>query len=288
METAAHTLEAFTASDGYRWQYRRYAPGGPPRARVVCLHGIQSHAGWYDGSCRRLAEEGFLVYFLDRRGAGVNTEARGDAPGFRRLLDDVAEFLRAPRPGEDGLPTFLVAISWGGKPAVALQKRHPGLTDALVLLCPGFRPRVSPSRRERLEILLSRLTRPRRLFPVPLSEAELFTANPVRQEYIRADPLALRHATARFFIESVRLDYYLRWARRHVRMPFLLMLAGHDRIIDNARTRRFADHFPALDRQVIEYPGAHHTLEFEPDPEPFLADLAGWLHRQADRHNVRG
>ncbi len=64
------------------------------RARVVCIHGIQSHGGWYEYSCRRLAEAGFEVFFLDRRGSGLNAQARGDAPNFRRrLIEDVAEFL---------------------------------------------------------------------------------------------------------------------------------------------------------------------------------------------------
>jgi alpha-beta hydrolase superfamily lysophospholipase len=279
--SAACTLETHTAGDGYRWQYRRYPPAGPPRARVVCIHGIQSHAGWYEHSCTRLAGAGFAVSFLDRRGSGVNREARGDAPGFRRLLDDVAEFLRAPRPGEAGLPTFLVAISWGGKLGAALQKRHPGLVDGLALLCPGFCPRVGPPRRQRLAILWARLWDPRRLFPIPLADPELFTATPRWQEFIRTDPLALREATARLLIESVRLDGYLRWARRHVRVPVLLLLAGHDRIIDNARTRNFAAHFPTADLEAIEYPGAHHTLEFEPDPGPFLGDLERWLGRKA-------
>lgn len=110
--TDACTLETFAAGDGYRWHYHRYSPAGPPRARVVCLHGIQSHAGWYGHTCRRLAAAGFAVSFLDRRGSGVNPEARGDTPGFRRLLDDIAEFLRAPFPDEAGRPTFLLAISW--------------------------------------------------------------------------------------------------------------------------------------------------------------------------------
>jgi alpha-beta hydrolase superfamily lysophospholipase len=278
-EPAAYTLETHTAGDGYRWNYRRYPPAGPARGRVVCVHGIQSHAGWYDHSCRRLAVAGYEVFFLDRRGSGANPEARGDAPGFRRLLDDIAEFLHQQRAESPGLPTVLLAISWGGKPAVALQKRHPGLVDGLTLLCPGFCPVVGPSRRQRLAILLARLTSPRRLFPVPLSDPELFTATPRWQEFIRTDPLSLRQATARFFIESVRLDGYLHWARKHVHIPVLLLLAGRDRIIDNVRTRRFLDHFPTPDKQIIEYPEAHHTLEFEPDPEPFLGDLLRWLDR---------
>jgi alpha-beta hydrolase superfamily lysophospholipase len=54
------------------------------------------------------------------------------------------------------------------------------------------------------------------------------------------------------------------------------MLAEHDRIIDNAKTRRFAEKFPGP-KEVIEYPGAHHTLEFEPDGHPFVGDLLRWM-----------
>lgn len=275
-----YLLKSYTASDGYRCQYREYPPSGSPRGRLVFVHGIQSHAGWYEYSCRGLSEEGFTVYFLDRRGSGTNQEARGDTPSFRRLLDDIAEFLRPLRQQGPTLPLFLAGISWGGKPVTALQRRHPGLVDALVLLCPGFRPQVRPSRKERLGILWSRLVSPRRLFPVPLSDPQLFTATPRWQEFIRTDPLSLREATARFFVESVRLDLYLRFAISYVHLPVLLLLAEHDRIIDNARTRSLVARFPSADKEVHQYAGAHHTLEFEPDPELFLADLLHWLERQ--------
>ena len=34
---------------------------------------------------------------------------------------------------------------------------------------------------------------------------------------------------------------------------------------------------------MTTYPGAHHTLEFEPPDHPWLADVLGWLERQAAR-----
>jgi alpha-beta hydrolase superfamily lysophospholipase len=272
-------VRTFTASDGYRWRYRCYEPPGgrAPRAHVVCLHGIQSHGGWYGYSCRRLSESGYLVSFLDRRGSGLNDEARGDAPGFRRLLDDVAEFLSHERGQVPSRRMFLLAISWGGKLAVALERSHPGLVDGLVLLCPGFFPRVRPSLRERLRIAWSFLTAPGRMFPIPLGDPELFTASPDWQEFLRKDPRALHEATARFLVHSVRLDRYVRGSPRFVRIPVLLMLAGQDRIIDNIRTRRFVETFATTDQQYRYDVEAHHTLEFEPQPHPFVDELLRWL-----------
>jgi len=305
----AYTIETHTASDGYRGRYRRYSPSPPtplpqgergeesplspwgrgvggeglPRAHVVCIHGIQSHGGWYEYSCARLAQAGFAVSFLDRRGAGMNEQDRGDAPGFRRLLDDLAEFLQQLKTQNAKRKTFLVAISWGGKLAAALQRRHPGLVDGLALLCPGFFAKVRPSLKQRLGIVWSRLVAPRRLFPIPLNDPELFTATPRWQQFIRDDPLGLREATARFLVESVRLDNYLRFVPKHVQAPVLLLLAEHDRIIHNAATRSYVEGFAATDKEIIEYPSAHHTLEFEPEPDRFINDLQRWLERQLEK-----
>jgi alpha-beta hydrolase superfamily lysophospholipase len=269
-------LEKFKVSDGYVFHYRRYASTVPEKARLVCLHGIQSHGGWYQNSCGRLAAAHYAVSFLDRRGSGLNDCYRGDTPGFRRLLDDVAEFVRAERPAPT-VPLFLLAISWGGKLAVALQRRHPGLVDGLVLLCPGLCPRVSPTLGERLAILRARFRSPLQEFPIPLDEPELFTNSPPWQQFIRNDPLALRRATARFMFASGGLDFYLALAPRHVHVPTLVMLAGQDRIVDNGRTRAYVSRFSTADKKIIEYPEAHHTLEFEPNPDPYLTDLVQWL-----------
>jgi alpha-beta hydrolase superfamily lysophospholipase len=279
--------ETFTASDGYRWQYRYYPAKSTAQATIVCLHGIQSHGGWYEHSCGRLAEAGFDVYFLDRRGSGLNQQDRGDAPSFRRLIDDVAEFLQSlagagNAPVRDRrLNVFVVGISWGGKLAVALQRRHPGLVDGLVLLCPGFQAKVRPLLLQRLAIVWSRLISPRRLFPIPLDDPELFTATPRWLQFLRDDPLSLHQATARLLIESVRLDGYLRLVPRSVHMPILVMLAEHDRIIDNNGARRFVARFASTDQEIIEYRGAHHTLEFEPDAEIHIHDLIGWLSKRS-------
>lgn len=272
-DAGTHTVQEHVASDGYRWRYRRYTPDVAPKAHVVCIHGIQSHGGWYTHSCEELCRAGYLVSFIDRRGSGLNEQARGDAPSFRRLLDDLAEFLRL----ETSLRQYLVAISWGGKLAAALQKRHPGLVHAVALLCPGFFAKVKPSLWTRLAIAFCRLVRPSKRFPIPLNEPDLFTAQPQWQQFIANDKLGLREATARLLVESVRLDAYRKVVPPHVTVPVLLMLAGQDRIIDNERTRRFVQTFASQDKRIIEYPEAHHTLEFEPDPGKFIGDLRGWL-----------
>lgn len=280
IEPGRLALGTFRASDGYALYFRRWSLDGRPRARVVFLHGLRSHGGWYGRSCTTLAAAGFEVFFLDRRGSGLNTARRGDGPGFRRLIDDVAEFLAGLRRERAWLPVFLGGISWGGKLAVALPYRRPGLLNGVMLLCPGLRPQVRPLLAQRVRIALARGMRPTKQFPIPLNEAELFTGSAEWRKFIDADRLGLRTATAQFLFASAGLDVYLRRAARRMSVPSLLMLAGRDRIIDNAATRRFVLSFPSRDNRVIEYPDSHHTLEFEPDGHPFVADLVRWLGRR--------
>lgn len=278
-EAASGSLHVFRASDGYPFYYRHYPPPGPPRARLVFVHGIRSHGGWYEPSCRRFAAAGFDVYFLDRRGSGLNTAHRGDAPNFRRLLDDVAEFVQHLREDRAWLPIVVGGISWGGKLAVGLPYRRPGLIDGLVLLCPGLVPKVAPPFARRVRIAVARVFRPWKFFPIPLNEPELFTASGPWQKYIDAEPHGLRLATARFLFSSFSLDIYLKRAARRVRVPTLLVLGGHDRIISNEQTRLFAGRFDTP-VSVIDYPGAHHTLEFEPGGHPWVADVSDWVGRR--------
>jgi alpha-beta hydrolase superfamily lysophospholipase len=280
-------LATFRASDGYTFYYRRWDPPGRPRARLVFLHGIRSHGGWYNQSCQQFVDAGYEVHFLDRRGSGLNSAHRGDCPSFRRLLDDVAEFLLDLRRIRAWLPVYVAGISWGGKLAVGLPYRRPGLLDGIILLCPGLRPKVAPPLARRLRIALASRLRPTRFFPVPLNEPELFTASPDWQKFIAEDRHAVREATARFLFASFGLDMYLRRAARRVRVPVLTLLASQDRIIDNAATRTFIASFPSRDNRVLDYPNSHHTLEFEPEDHPFVTDILRWLERQTARTTGR-
>ncbi len=275
-------LTLFCASDGYRFYTHRYRPAGAPLARVVVLHGIRSHAEWYAGSCRAFAERGFEVHFLDRRGSGWNTAHRGDCPNFRRLIDDVAEFILDLRRSRAGLPLFLVGISWGGKLAVALAARYPTILSGIALLCPGLKPAIRPPWATRLRIALASKLRPTNRFPIPLNDPELFTASPEWRRFVDGDRYGLCEATARFLFQSFRFDRFLKSEYRKVTCPVLLMLAGKDRILDNPATRKLLAKFThSRSIRIIDYPDAEHTLEFEEQGHPWLRDLLVWFSRSA-------
>jgi alpha-beta hydrolase superfamily lysophospholipase len=272
---AAPKITFYEAADGRRLALRFWEANPTPKAQVVFLHGITSHGGWYDRSCAHLASAGFGVHFLDRRGSGLNVDAPGDIESWNAWVDDVAAYLGRLR-GEQ--PLVLCGISWGGKLAAAVARRHPGLIQALGLICPGLYSPHEPGilKRVALATLVSQRRQQRRV-RIPLERPELFTDSPKWRDFIGHDPLTLRKVTWRFAREDRKLTTYARQAASYLHMPVLLMLAGRDRIVDNRRTRAFLSRTGARTRTLIEYPNAAHTLEFESDPEPYFADLEQWI-----------
>ena len=264
-------------SDGYEAYARCWMPS-EPRGAVLYLHGIQSHSQWFEASARQLAASGLAVLMPDRRGSGRNRTDRGHVRSAKRWLRDVAECCNVLHV-RTGLERFhLVGVSWGGKLALAAGCDLPHRVQSVTLIAPGLFPVVDLPVIEKLKVAWAALVARRRLFDIPLQDPALFTANPDRQAFIRNDALALKKVTAGFLMASNSLDGYLR--RRTVnecRIPLKLYLAGHDRIIDNARTRAFVRQLPWQRCEITEYADAHHTLEFEPDPSDFFDDLVAWL-----------
>jgi alpha-beta hydrolase superfamily lysophospholipase len=89
----------------------------------------------------------------------------------------------------------------------------------------------------------------------------------------------LRQITVRFARADRRLTKLARGSATFIHTPTLLMLGGRDQIVANRRTRSFLSRTPAVHKTLVEYPNAAHTLEFEPDPQAYFADLADWIGR---------
>lgn len=275
-------IEHIVASDGYPLSTRHWRPAQSPRGFVVALHGIQSHGGWYEYSCQQMCNAGYDVLFVDRRGSGMNAARRGDAPHGDRLINDVVQVLAEVRRRRDQvgsqIPVVLLAVSWGGKLAAITAARRPELVDALALLYPGLCSRVQPTSMQRARLWLARkLDIRNKRIEIPLNDPALFTAEPRWQEFIRLDPLTLRDVTSGFLLAHQDLTRESLDAASAIHCPTLLMLAGRDRIIDNAATREWSRALGTRELTLHEYPDAQHTLEFEPHPEQFVADLLAWL-----------
>ncbi len=113
--------------------------------------------------------------------------------------------------------------------------------------------------------LLSRIR-----FRIPLNAPELFTNNPAMQEYLRLDKFQLHKVTAQFMFVSKVIDIQLKLAKADsISCPTTLILASDEKIIDNDETEQRVGKLAGDFLKIIRLPGSH-TLEFEPNPQPFF------------------
>lgn len=265
-----------TLSDGYA-AYARYGSPPSPKGAVLYHHGIQSHCGWYEASAGRLVAAGYAVLQIDRRGSGRNALDRGHAESQEQLVADslAARDELLLRCGLDAY--HLVGVSWGGKLCAAAYLHNPAGVVSLSLVTPGLFPKIGASPQEMSKIGFAMLYERERLFDIPLNDPELFTPVPRWQAFFRTDPLTLRQCSAAFYLASRRMDRTIAKLPTAAPVPIHLFIAGDERIVDNDKTTAFVEGLRWTNTRVTNYPAARHSLEFEPDPEPYFRDLVEFI-----------
>lgn len=264
-----------TLPDGYK-AYARYWSPTQPRGAVLYHLGIQSHCGWYEASPARLAEAGYAILQIDRRGTGQNQQDRGHAESADQLIGDgfAARDELARRSGRED--HHVIGVSWGGKLAVASYVTDATGVKSLSLVTPGLFPRVGVSKQTKAKIGFAMLYEPRSSFDIPLNDADRFSADAKWQRFFDTDSLTLRQCTAGFYLASRRMDKIVAKLPKSGPVPLHLFLAGDERIIDNEKTAAFVRdrHWPQS--RITTYSDSRHSLEHDV-PEAYLSDLVAFI-----------
>src|SRR4029450_8820747 len=125
--------------------------------------------------------------------------------------------------------------------------------SGLLLLGPGLFPRVSLSPWRQALVVAGHRLRPMVRLPIPLTP-ELYTANPPYRVFSRSGDDPARPV-----------------------LPGRLPQGEDDQMMDVPATRRWFDGLSGEHTTYRAYPGAGHTLDFEPDRSRYLADMLAWL-----------
>lgn len=277
----------FTTSDGVEHFARVIRAKTAEVATLVYLHGIEGHSFWFEETAEILAAQGITTYALDRRGAGMSREPRGDLRDWRRLVMDIEETVNSIAAAAD-TPLFLMANCWGAKAAivaVADAAEFPGCQrhiKGLILTSPAIAVQVDVDLPTKLQIGLSYLLRDGRLFPIPLLP-EHFTDNPTYLDFIRQDELRLKDATASFFLQSLILTRRAQMATSRLKLPVLLLQSGRDGIVVVSKIEKWFSQVAAADKKLEMFPAAAHSLDFEAGSERqrYLQVLGEWLLERA-------
>ncbi len=281
-------VRTFQTYDGRELAYVIHRPKypNPRRAAFIYLHGIESHSGWFDLAAEHLADRGYPVFSLDRRGSGLNRENRGYISGHAdrgiNLVEDIHHAVGIARDSGKFDEIYLIGLSWGGKYAMAYDATYPNEVDGMILITPGMKPKVDPSLTEKAAIFTDSIFAPTRQHRTPI-EPEMFTTDPKHLSYIKNDPLKLHTASAAFLMQSVRMDRIVNKADDEQHPPMLVFLAGKDRIIDNEATRKLVTRDPKRSVKIIDYSDQTHSIQLEA-PDRLTHDIVRWIDTLPDKH----
>ena len=263
-------------ADGYRLRYLTWTPEGAPRATLVLLNGIMSHAGWFQPLAPGLVRAGLKLVGADRRGTGLNEEGRGDAPSAKALVDDVKTILDAERVA--GAPLHLVGWCWGAVLAINVAAEHEGSFASLALLAPGLYPTEALLARMREQEEIRRSSPPETpCLESPIRE-EMFTTGPCLAGFIAKDERRTRLFSPRFHGVMAKMAMGATLRLGQLGLPMLVVLADADLATDNARTARAFERLQRADVS-IEHVRSAHGVQFDA-PEELARLLVSWVRAE--------
>ncbi len=245
--------------------------GHPASPAVVMLHGITGHARTWDDEAEALAGR-FRVVALDQRGHGDSDPAPDGDYTVATMADDLAAFADAL-----GLARFsIVALSMGGRVAIAFAGRRPKRVDSLVVVDIG--PDIAPAGRLRVGALMA--STPERFESVEAAMAFGRAANP------RYSDAMLRHRVVhgtrrvdggfvwkydREIREAVRagrwrdaIDLWPLW--QAIACPVLVVRGADSDVLSPETAKRMLETNPRA--RLVEVPDAGHTVPGD-QPEAF-------------------
>ncbi|KAI0003626.1 Alpha/Beta hydrolase protein [Xylariaceae sp. FL0662B] len=268
---------------------------GPPKAKMIMIHGFSDHVDRYYDFFPSLARRGIAVYGFDQRGWGRSVRKpadRGDTGPTATVLADIAAFVRDKLP-DDGTPTplFVLGHSMGGGEALALAS-DPQYADLIarvrgwVLEAPflGFAPELQPYR---LTIASGRLAArflPRFQLYRPIRPEDV-CRDPAVQASIRADALMHMYGT----LEGLAglLDRTDKLASGEMRLgagvrSLFLAHGTADRATSFQKTKAWYDRQTLEDGRFKAYEGFYHQLHADPGKEEFYQDVGDWILARCD------
>lgn len=257
---------------GYRWRHPS------PKACVILVHGLRSHAGWFAEAADGLVERGFSVYAPDRRGSGCSPETRGDVQRYTDWFEEIAAATQQAEADHPRVPIHLAGHCFGANLALGCVLGLRPRVRSVVMLTSGLSLLSDYSLWEKLRIGACGLLCPEVRFPVPLAD-EWFTRDPEVLAWIQADPLGARTLTARCLLQIHHMHRRLRRDLPGLRIPTLVLEAERDRISDNRRSRELLKRTLG-DRCCFRTFDAEHFLLAEPCRDQVLDALDEWIRSQ--------
>lgn len=233
---------------------------------VLCLHGIESHSGWFEMFAKSLAAKQIDCVAYDRPGNGFSVARAEQSESIGAIENDLIKIFSRLR--QQYKKVFVLGMSWGGLLAAYSLVRRSIDPDLLVLLVPGIFSKTSLPINALLKAAVGTLRR--RPVEVTLSlMPQHFSDDPAVLAFISSDSLRRTKASVPLLRSTLTMQKFLQRADFGAGKPEF-WLSETDRIIDRPATEIYAKKRGLL---VEVFSGHGHCLILE-CPERLAALMA--------------
>jgi alpha-beta hydrolase superfamily lysophospholipase len=250
-----------------------------PRALLIVLHGLGSHAGDFRNVGQYFAEHEFAVFIPDLRGFGHYSGLKGHVMRFDEYIEDIENLVMQAKDRYLNKVTFLFGSSLGGMNAIRYIVKYPRDVDGLILQSPAVGQMLKIGIGKKLAGYILSLLNIKRYFSSDLIYEDLSRNPSVIKEH-ETDPLRFENVTPRFGIEGLRAADDAFRSAEFIAMPILIQQAGQDKIIDTEKNKQFFDRISSKDKTWILYDELYHELHVEPESNLVLGDMEAWLEKR--------
>ena len=250
-----------------------------PRALLIVIHGLGSHAGDFKNIGQYFAERGLAVFIPDMRGFGHYSGLKGHVMNFDEYIEDIQNLILQVKDRYLNRITFLFGSSLGGINAIRYIIRYPRDIDGLILQCPAVSQTLDISSGKKVAGHLLSLLNVKRYSSSDLKHEELTRSPSVIKEH-ETDPLRFEMVTPRFGIQGLKASVDAFKSASYIRMPVLLQQAGLDKAVNPEKSKEFFEKLSSSDKTWKLYEGLYHELHVEPEKELVLSDMASWLEKR--------
>lgn len=275
------------SADGIRIYARLWQPQpeqtGTPCKGVICLvHGLGEHSGRYAHIATALMQAGYALLAPDLRGHGRSAGARGDAPSYAALIEDISLLLAQAASRFPAAPRFLYGHSMGGNLTLHYVLRYPDALAGAIVSAPWLELAFAPPR---AKLLLGRVLNrilPHLTIPSGLNVRHLSHDPAVIAAYVN-DPLVHNRISAHMALALLESGQWILDHAGDCQIPLLLMHGKEDRITSAEATARFARSAPG-DCIYKCWEGLYHEIHNEAQYDSILTTMISWL----DAHSTQG
>lgn len=249
-------------NDGVKIFVRAWLPEIRSERAILCLHGMNSHSGYFALLGHGLAKKGNAVFALDLRGNGLSGE-QGDAESLECQIADIRFILDHIRTLYPDKPVYLLGHSLGAGYALRFISMYPGDVTGAILLAPAVQPIFTFS----LRLLWLTFTMGFRFLLSPRSRWDTTIAwtNALRKselgKRILNDAACVKEFTYRYMMNLPRVsgDALLHYAAL-VNLPVLIIQGERDGVVAPSGAQRLYERLSSPKKQIEMLPDAEHDL----------------------------